>query len=193
MSLPVDAGDFRLLDRAVVDTLKELREANRYLRGLVAWVGYEQTAVEYERDARFAGSTNFTFRKMARFAMDGVTSFSEKPLRLATQIGLGTTAAALLLALTIVVRKAVSPDFAVAGWASLMTGVALLGGVQLLSVGVLGEYVGRIYRETKNRPLFVVAEEIGSRCHDAGERDHEREDGEARRGDHGHPAGRQVG
>ena len=158
VKLPVDAGDFRLMDRQVVDTLKQIREENRYIRGLVSWVGFEQCAVEYQRDARYAGETKFNVRKMLRFALDGITSFSERPLRLASSVGALTTVAAALLATWIVIRKLVDPGSALPGFASVMVVVLFLGGVQLLCVGLLGEYVGRIYRESKQRPLYVVAE-----------------------------------
>ena len=156
--LPVDTGDFRLMDRQVVEELKAIREENRYIRGLVSWVGFRQCAVEYERDARYAGETKFNLRKMMRFALDGITSFSEKPLRVASSVGALTTLAAAVLAIWIIVRKLVDPASALPGFASVMIVVLFLGGVQLLCVGLLGEYVGRIYRESKRRPLYVVAE-----------------------------------
>ena len=158
VDLPLDSGDFRLMDRQVVDALKAIREENRYIRGLVSWVGFKQCALEYERDARYAGATKFTFRRMARFALDGITSFSEKPLRLAVQLGALTTVAAMLLACWIVVSKLVNPDDALPGFASLMVVTLFFGGVQLLSIGLLGEYTGRIYRESKRRPLYLIAE-----------------------------------
>lgn len=158
--LPLDSGDFRLMDRQVVDVLKSLREENRYIRGLVAWVGFEQGSVEYQRDHRYAGESKFTLHRMVKFATDGVTSFSEKPLRLSIQLGLVTTLLTLLMATVIVVGKLVNPDSALPGYASLMTVVLFLGGVQLLSIGLLGEYVGRTYREAKRRPLYVVAEKV---------------------------------
>jgi polyisoprenyl-phosphate glycosyltransferase len=158
VDLPLDSGDFRLMDRQVVEALREIREENRYIRGLVSWVGFKQCAVEYERDPRFAGDTKFTFRRMLRFALDGITSFSEKPLRLAVQLGGLTTIAALSLALWITVTKLLRPDTALPGFASLMVVTLFFGGVQLLSIGLLGEYVGRIYREAKRRPLYLVAE-----------------------------------
>jgi dolichol-phosphate mannosyltransferase len=158
VDLPLDSGDFRLMDRQVVEALREIREENRYIRGLVSWVGFKQCAVHYERDARFAGDTKFTFRRMLRFALDGITSFSEKPLRLAIQLGALTTVAALSLALWITVAKLLRPEGALPGFASLMVVTLFFGGVQLLSIGLLGEYVGRIYREAKRRPLYLVAE-----------------------------------
>lgn len=158
VDLPLDSGDFRLMDRQVVHALREIREENRYIRGLVSWVGFRQCAVEYQRDARYAGTTKFTVRRMLRFALDGITSFSEKPLRLAIQLGALTTAAALALAVWIGVAKILRPENALPGFASLMIVTLFFGGVQLLSIGLLGEYVGRIYREAKRRPLYLVAE-----------------------------------
>jgi polyisoprenyl-phosphate glycosyltransferase len=158
VDLPLDSGDFRLMDRQVVQALREIREENRYIRGLVSWVGFRQCAVEYQRDARFAGTTKFTVRRMLKFALDGITSFSEKPLRLAIQLGAVTTLAALVLALWIAGAKILRPENALPGFASLMIVTLFFGGVQLLSIGLLGEYVGRIYREAKRRPLYLVAE-----------------------------------
>lgn len=156
--LPREAGDFRLLDRAVVDVLARMPERNRYVRGMVAWAGFAQCAVEYERDPRFAGDTKYTFRKMVHLAFDGITSFSDRPLRLATQLGLVVMAAAFAFAAWVIVASIVDPGGGGRGWPSLMAVVALLGGIQLLCIGVLGEYIGRIYRETKGRPLYVVSE-----------------------------------
>lgn len=158
--LPLDSGDFRLMDRQVVNVLKEIREENRYIRGLVSWVGFTQGSVEYQRDPRYAGESKYTLRRMIKFAADGVTSFSEKPLRLSIQLGALTTLLTLLLAAFIVVGKLLNPDNALPGYASLMTVILFFGGVQLLSIGLLGEYVGRTYRETKRRPLYVVAEQV---------------------------------
>jgi dolichol-phosphate mannosyltransferase len=159
-NLPLDSGDFRLMDKQVIAALCEIREENRYIRGLVAWVGFSQTGVYYERDARFAGESKFTVRRMLRFAADALTSFSEKPLRFATQVGLFVTACTLLLALWIIVSRVLTPEGSFPGFASLMVMVLFLGGVQLLSIGLLGEYVGRIYRESKRRPLYIVAERV---------------------------------
>jgi glycosyltransferase involved in cell wall biosynthesis len=157
ISIPVDAGDFRLMSRAVVLTLRALREQHRFVRGMVAWVGFKQSAVTYERPARFAGETKYPFRKMLRFAIDGITSFSTVPLRIATwlgvgagMIGIGTAIWAFLAGM----RGQVVP-----GWTTLMILVSLGSCAQLLMMGILGEYVGRIYEEVKRRPLYVVADE----------------------------------
>lgn len=161
VDLPVDTGDFRLMDRQVVDALRSIREENRYIRGLVSWVGFPQTAVVYERDPRVAGATKFTLRKMVRFALDGITSFSEKPLRLAVQVGSLITVVTLGLAAWIIVGKLVNPESALPGFTSLMVVMLFLGGIQLLAIGLLGEYVGRIYRESKRRPLYFISDSFG--------------------------------
>jgi polyisoprenyl-phosphate glycosyltransferase len=155
-----DAGDFRLMDRQVVEELKGLRERNRYVRGLVAWVGFPQTTVEYEREARFSGTSKYRLKHMVGLATDAVTSFSERPLRLATQAGLVATVASLALVVYVIVSKLLFPASALPGFASLMIAVVFFGGVQLLCIGLLGEYVGRIYRESKGRPLYVVDERV---------------------------------
>jgi len=159
--LPRQAGDFRLLDRKVVDVLDQMPERNRYVRGMVAWVGFPQCAVEYERDPRFAGTTNYTLGRMVRLALDGLTSFSDRPLRLATQLGVVVMALSFAVAAWTIVASIFDLGSSTRGWSSLMAVVLLLGGVQLLCIGVLGEYLGRVYRETKGRPLYVVNEVIG--------------------------------
>jgi glycosyltransferase involved in cell wall biosynthesis len=159
MAFPVDAGDFRLMARPVVLTLRALRERHRFIRGLVAWVGFRQVEVKYDRPARFAGQTKFSLRRMLRFALDGITSFSVVPLRAASWLGLFAglvgVATAAWAAYVKLAGKGVVP-----GWTTIMMLVALSSSVQLLMIGVLGEYVGRIYEEVKGRPLYVVSEEI---------------------------------
>jgi len=157
-SMPIDAGDFRLMSRPVVLTLRALREQHRFVRGLVWWVGFRQTAVDYERPARFAGETKYPFRKMFRFAIDGITSFSTVPLRMATWLGL----LAGLVAIAGVGWALYSKFFGgvVRGWTTIMILVGLGSSAQLLMTGILGEYVGRIYEEVKRRPLYVVDGEI---------------------------------
>jgi glycosyltransferase involved in cell wall biosynthesis len=159
--MPVDTGDFRLLDRAVVDVLMGMREENRYLRGMVAWVGFRQEALSYERDSRFAGTSKYTLGKMLRLALDGLASFSSRPLVLSAQMGAAVTLAAFLFLLWIIVNKIVDPAATVQGWASVLVAVLFLGGVQLLSIGILGVYLGRVFGETKGRPLYVIAHRIG--------------------------------
>ena len=160
VDLPVDTGDFRLLDRKVANALRNVREENRYIRGLVAWLGFSQAAVQYERQPRYGGTTKFTLQRMIRFALDAVTSFSEKPLRLAAQVGVLSTVLSVVVALWILIGKITSPERSVPGFASLILVMLFFGGLQMLFIGVLGEYVGRIYRETKARPLYVVADTV---------------------------------
>lgn len=161
VDLPLDAGDFRLMDRRVVDALVQMREEGRYVRGMVAWIGFKQFALPYSRDARYAGDTKYTLRKMLRLALAGLTSFSSRPLMLATSFGLVITAAAFLYLVFIIGQKLLRPETLVQGWASLTVIVLFLGGVQLLSIGVLGDYIARIFHESKRRPLYVVAERYG--------------------------------
>ncbi|SNB48121.1 glycosyltransferase family 2 protein [Geobacter sp. DSM 9736] len=161
VKLPLDSGDFRLMDRVVVEALNSIREENRYIRGLISWIGFSQYALPYERDSRYAGETKFNLKKMLKFALDGITSFSDRPLRISSKLGTITTVVAFLAMLYIIVSKFVNPESVIQGWTSLLVVVLFLGGVQLISIGVLGEYIGRIYRETKHRPLYIVEEKVG--------------------------------
>jgi len=154
--IPRDTGDFRLMDRVVVESLREMREESRYIRGMVSWLGFKQCGVAYVRDPRYAGKTKYTLRKMVKFAFNGITSFSEKPLILASWVGLLITTGGFVFLLYIIVSKLLRPDTVVSGWASLMGIVIFFGGIQLLSLGILGQYTGRIYREVKRRPLYVL-------------------------------------
>ena len=161
MDLPVDAGDFRLMDRVVVDALKSLREENRYIRGLVKWLGFSQFGLTYNRDRRYAGKTKFSLKKMIRFAADGVLSFSDKPLKISAFLGSIITIFSFMAGLWVAINKIRSPHMVISGWASMILAVLFMGGVQLLSLGVLGIYLGRQYREVKRRPLYIVSEKIG--------------------------------
>jgi polyisoprenyl-phosphate glycosyltransferase len=154
IDIPADTGDFRLMSRRVVEVLKGFRERNRFLRGMVAWIGWRQAAVPYERAERAAGKTKYPVRKMARFAADAIFSFSFAPLRLATGLGLAVSTLSFAYAVYAVLARAFGWG-TVQGWASLMVAVVFLGGVQLVSLGIIGEYVGRIYDEVKRRPLYV--------------------------------------
>lgn len=158
--IPLDTGDFRLMDRKVVDVLKAMPERDRFVRGLVSWVGFRQVALPYRRAERFAGESKYPLRKMIRFATDGILSFSTKPLQLAIGMGTLTSVVALIgIMRTLAVR--LLTDNWVPGWADIMVTVLFLGGVQLLCIGILGEYIGRIYSEVKHRPLYVVQDKIG--------------------------------
>ncbi len=155
ISIPLDTGDFRLIDRKVCDALCSIRERNRFVRGLVSWVGFRQTAIEYIREERFAGESKYPLKKMLRFSMDGITSFSHKPLKLATYLGAVISSASmvyLLVSLGQLIFTA-SPS---AGWSSLIASLMLLNGLILIFFGILGEYIGRISDETKNRPLYIL-------------------------------------
>lgn len=158
--IPADTGDFRLMSRPVVDILRRMPERHRFLRGMVAWTGFRQTAISYDRPERFAGETKYPLSKMVRYALDGLLSFSIKPLQIA--IGLGLIAAGLAVAgivYALVLRLFTSVW--VEGWTALMIAVLFLGGVQLVALGIIGEYIGRIYGEVQRRPLYVVREMIG--------------------------------
>ena len=159
-SVPLDAGDFRLMDRAVVDAFLAMPERDRFVRAMVAWTGFRQEPVPYRRAVRAAGETKYPFGKMLRLAIDGILSFSLAPLRLATWLGLlasGLACAGIVYVL--VVR--IFTDLSVSGWASLLVAVLFLGGVQLICLGILGAYLGRIYGEVKRRPLYLVKERLG--------------------------------
>jgi glycosyltransferase involved in cell wall biosynthesis len=160
VAIPLDTGDFRLMSRRVVDALRRSPERNRFLRGMVSWVGFNQTAIEYDRDVRHAGTTKYPLGKMIRFAMDGITSFSDIPLRFASYFGFTVSAAAFVYALVVVGFKLFSlrPPAYTPGWASTIVAILFLGGVQLMSLGILGEYLGRVYDEVKGRPLYLISD-----------------------------------
>ncbi|HSB88832.1 MAG TPA: glycosyltransferase family 2 protein [Anaerolineales bacterium] len=153
--IPLDTGDFRLLDRRVVDALSHMRERHRFLRGMAAWVGFRQTGVPYKRAARHAGVTKYPFRKMVRLALNAVTSFSYFPLQIATYLGFAC-AAASAVAILVVIALRLSGNQAFFGQATTLSAVLFLGGIQLISLGLIGEYLGRIYDEVKGRPLYVL-------------------------------------
>ncbi|MEO8053612.1 MAG: glycosyltransferase family 2 protein [Acidobacteriota bacterium] len=159
VDIPVDVGDFRLMGPKAVAAFRRLRERHRFIRGMTAWVGFRQIGVPYVRPPRTRGETKFPLRKMLRFALDGLTSFSHVPLQLATWLGFLVSGFAFLYILVVVLLKVLGINER--GWTTLMGWILLLGGVQLLMIGVLGEYLGRIYDEVKGRPLYLVAEEVG--------------------------------
>ena len=154
--LPRNVGDFRLMDRTVVDQIKDLPERSLYLRGLVAWVGFKQTAVLYDRDPRFAGETKYSMKKMLALATDALLSFTEKPLRIVTQIGLAVTTLSFSTLVFFFATLPFGSHHRVPGWFSMMAAILLLGGVQLICLGIVGAYVNRIYREAKGRPIYIV-------------------------------------
>jgi len=155
-NIPMDAGDFRLVDRCVVDALREMRELHRFMRGLTCWVGFRQASVAYDRAARFAGETKYPVWKSARLAFDAITSFSASPLRWIAVLGVGICIVAALWVLYVMVQAMVNPGSMQKGWASTIAVMVFLGGVQLASIGLLGQYVSRIFEEGKRRPLYLV-------------------------------------
>lgn len=158
VKIPMDTGDFRLMDRKVVNVMKTMREHHRFLRGMSAWVGFRQEGVTYNRAARFGGETKYPFRKMLKLALTAITGFSYFPLQLATYLGFITAGLAIIAIPIVAILRALQPQ-AFFGQASTLIAVLFLGGVQLISLGILGEYIGRIYDEVKGRPLYIVSEE----------------------------------
>ena len=157
--IPMDTGDFRLLNRKVIEAFKQMPERNRFVRGMVSWVGFDQTYIEYEREERFAGETKYPLKKMLRFASDGMISFSTKPLKLVRSLGFLTLLIAIMLLVYSLASKFIFHSV-VSGWTSLMVAITFFSGVQLFSIGLLGEYIARIYDESKNRPLYLIKEKI---------------------------------
>lgn len=158
--IPLDTGDFRLMSRKVVTILKAMPERDRFIRGMVSWVGLRQISLPYVRHQRFAGKSKYPLKKMLRFAMDGVISFSTKPLKVAISMGM-TCAALAILGIFYALILRIFTDIWVEGWTALMIAILFIGGVQLITVGILGEYIGRIYSEIQGRPLYVVDEYLG--------------------------------
>jgi polyisoprenyl-phosphate glycosyltransferase len=160
IDIPVDTGDFRLMDKNVVNQLKGMREKSRFVRGMVSWVGFKQCKVEYVREKRFAGETKYPFKKMLKFAVDGILSFSRIPLRLSSFFGFISSAVSFIFIIYGLIIKYIFPERAISGWTSLFIAILFLGGVQLICAGILGEYIGLIYEEIKGRPLYITEEEI---------------------------------
>lgn len=157
IDIPVDVGDFRLIDQVIVKHLRNMPEKSKYIRGQISWIGYKQTFVNYHRDARIYGKTNYPLRKMLRFALDGITAFSDKPLRIAS--GLGIVAAIVsLLALVYALVAHFCFNSTITGWTSLILSVLFIGGVQLITIGIIGEYIARINNDVRNRPLYILEE-----------------------------------
>ncbi|MCE0494824.1 glycosyltransferase family 2 protein [Vibrio salinus] len=155
VSIPLDTGDFRLMDRQVVDQLTAMPEKSRFIRGMVSWIGFNQTSVAYERSPRLAGESKYPLRKMLKFAFDGILSFSVKPLKLSIMMGFLCSGIAFFILLYSVYVRLMTEHW-VSGWTSLLVSVLFIGGVQLISIGILGEYIARIYNESKGRPLYIV-------------------------------------
>lgn len=157
INIPLDTGDFRIISRKVINVLKQMPEQQKFLRGQIAWVGFNQTAVEYQREERTAGTSGYTVKKMMRLAMDGITSFSNLPLRIATIAGFLVSGITFCVALYALYSRFVSKDY-VPGWTSIIISVLFIGGVQLITIGIIGEYISRISSNVRNRPLYVVSE-----------------------------------
>jgi glycosyltransferase involved in cell wall biosynthesis len=160
VDVPLDVGDFRLVDRRALDAFRSMRESNRYVRGMFSWIGYRQVGVPFRRDERFGGETKYPLRKMLRFATDGIVSFSAYPLRLALNLGFIVSALSFLLGVVFLISK-FAGFYSVPGLASIAVFVAFLGGIQLLLIGIMGEYVARIHDEVKGRPLYLVSDTQG--------------------------------
>ncbi|MEO3944514.1 glycosyltransferase family 2 protein [Gorillibacterium sp. CAU 1737] len=166
IDIPVDTGDFRLIDRRVCEEMKRLPEKNRFVRGLVSWVGFRQTAIEYVRDERLAGETKYPLKKMLKLCLDGITSFSHKPLKLAGYAGFLCSAAGFIYMLTVFYQRLFT-SHAVPGWSSLMIVQLFFSGFILIMLGAVGEYIGRIYEEAKGRPLYIVRDVVSMRADSA--------------------------
>ena len=161
VNIPLDTGDFRLMDRRVVESIRKMPERHRFLRGLVSWVGYKQTGVVYQRQARFAGKTSFTLGKMLRFAMDAITGFSYFPLQIASWLGFVMAIISALSIVAVVALRLFGTDAPLLGQATTLIAVLFLGSIQLICLGIIGEYLGRMYDEVKQRPLYLVQETWG--------------------------------
>jgi polyisoprenyl-phosphate glycosyltransferase len=159
IDIPKDTGDFRIIDRKVAVVFKNMTERNRFIRGMISWVGFRQTYIEYERDERFAGETKYPLKKMIKFASDGIIAFSSKPLRLVMSFGLFSVLISIGLLLYSIIVKLIGYDIE-AGWASIMVAISFFSGIQLLGLGIIGQYIARIYDESKNRPIYIVKETL---------------------------------
>jgi len=160
VDIPLDTGDFRLMDRNALNQFLSMRESYRFVRGMVAWIGFNQTYVSYDRESRFAGTTKYPFKKMLRLASDAILSFSNTPLKIATFVGFITSIAAFFGILYALYKRIFTVDY-VEGWTLLMISILMIGGIILLVLGIIGEYVGRIYGEIKQRPLYIIKDKIG--------------------------------
>lgn len=153
--IPVDTGDFRIIDRKVADILRQMPEHDKYIRGQIAWIGFNQTFIEYERQERLSGETGYTFRKMLRFALDGITGFSNLPLKIVTYFGLIVSVFAFFMTLYAFYSRFILRDY-VQGWASIMISILFIGGVQMIAIGIIGEYLSRMNSNVRNRPLYII-------------------------------------
>lgn len=159
IEIPKDTGDFRIIDRKVANEFKKMTERNRFVRGMFSWVGFRQTYIEYERDERFAGETKYPFKKMIKFASDGIIAFSTKPLRIVMTLGFASVLLSILVLLYSIVTKLIGNEVQ-PGWASIMVAITFFSGIQLLGLGIVGQYIARIYDESKNRPIYIVRDTV---------------------------------
>lgn len=159
INIPVDTGDFRLISRPVCEAMKLLKEKNRFVRGLVSWVGFKQIGIEYVREERYAGVSKYPLKKMIKFSLDGITSFSTKPLRLSGFLGFIVAASGIIYAIYTVICR-IFFNRAIAGWTTIVVLITVIGGINMICVGVAGEYIARIYDEVKNRPLYLIKDKI---------------------------------
>ncbi len=166
VNIPVDTGDFRLIDRRALNEFNSMRERARFVRGMVSWLGFKQTEVRYVRHERFAGETKYPFSKMLKFAIDGLLAFSQVPLKLASGLGLISAIVSFVFMIYGMFMKYLYPEQVVPGWSSLFSAILFIGGIQLICLGVLGEYIGRIYEEIKKRPLYIIEEEVNFKDED---------------------------
>ncbi|NOU45943.1 MAG: glycosyltransferase family 2 protein [Bacteroidales bacterium] len=157
VQIPVDTGDFRLIDRVIVEHLKEMPEPAKFLRGQIAWLGYKQTFIEFDRDARKYGTTGYPFRKMLRFAIDGITAFSDVPLKIATTTGFIVSGFSLLVIIYALISHFILNE-TITGWTSLIISTMFIGGIQLIAIGIIGEYISRINTTVRKRPLYIIEE-----------------------------------
>ena len=160
IEIPKDTGDFRLIDRKVAEVFKKMPERNRFIRGMITWVGFKQSFVEYNRDERFAGETKYPLKKMIKFALDGIFSFSSRPLKIINSIGLFAILIAIGISIYSVAARLLGFGNVQLGWASMMVAIAFFGGMQLVALGTIGAYIARIYDESKNRPIYIVTETL---------------------------------
>lgn len=158
--LPANTGDFRVIDRKIIQAFNNLNENTKYIRGLISWIGFKQTPFYYERNPRHAGSTKYSVKRMVRFASTAIFYFSKKPLRIATAFGFVSVGLGLLLSAWVIYGKIMSPEYIISGWTSVILTIVYFGGVQLLTIGILGHYIGSLFDEVKKRPEYIVAEEI---------------------------------
>lgn len=160
INIPVDTGDFRLMDRRVVEQLMKMRERDRFVRGMVSWVGFRQTQVEYVREKRYAGETKYPIKKMLKFATDGILSFSHVPLKMSSAFGMLSAALGFIFMVYGFLKRLFLPEEVIPGWTSLFVAILFIGGIQLVCIGILGEYLGRIHEEIKGRPIYICDEEV---------------------------------